>query len=176
MVATRAHAKCATCSSCSKTVNLKRVRKLPQFDWCPVPVIMRYLSLMSSVGYNTRSLESCSFNLRYVSEWIHEVVFKRCQQNHLILNTRTLSMEPTLISLIYISRAPLPPTLIVFPPFQMPQRDTMLLLSILCLALVGHGVALKVSTGYQIVHNEQPHGGNYHGFRYLQGPDPYLVG
>lgn len=100
--------------------------------------------------------------------------FKRCQQNHLILNTRTLSMEP--VSSIYISRAPLPPTLIVFPPFQMLQRDTMLLLSILCLALVGHGVGLKVSTGYQIVHNEQPHGGNYHGFRYLQGPDPYLVG
>lgn len=169
VVATRAHAKCATCSSCSKTVNLKRVRKLPQFDWCPVPVIMRYLSLMSSVGHNTRSLESCQ-------RMDSRSCFKRCQQNRLILNTRTLSMKPTLISLIYISRAPLPPTLIVFPPFQMPQRDTMLLLSILCLALVGHGVALKVSTGYQIVHNEQPHGGNYHGFRYLQGPDPYLVG
>ncbi|XP_060648778.1 peroxidase [Drosophila nasuta] len=62
----------------------------------------------------------------------------------------------------------------------MSNRRDMLLLSML--GLVSCALGLKVSTGYHIVHNEQPQshaqlGSSYHGFRYLQGAAaPYLVG
>jgi len=51
---------------------------------------------------------------------------------------------------------------------------------ILLLALLGFvpsALGLKVSSGYHIVHNPQPpfqH--NYHGFSYLQGSAPYVIG